>query len=317
MAPIRGVTDHVFRNLFAERFGGFDLAVAPFIAGNSSNVVKKKYVKDVWPENNPELPVVPQILSKSGKDFAVLANFLFDLGYDTVNWNLGCPYPMVANKKRGSGMLPHTDMICWFLDSAVPLLGGRMSIKLRLGWQTKEEILRLIPIFNQYPVSELIIHPRTGIQRYDGKPDLEAFEECLEIADLPVVYNGDIRTCDDFRNLFERFNGVDGWMIGRGAVSNPFLPAEIKIGKVDFEEKVLGLKRFHQTLFERYSEILSGPSHVMNKMKGLWRYFSVHFGECQKELKKIKKANQPDHYLDLVNRFFEERASVEDIAPDA
>ena len=309
MAPIKGVTDRVFRNLFAEHFTGFDLAVAPFISSKSDNIVKRKYVRDVWPENNPRLPVVPQILSKSGKDFALLANFMFDMGYDSINLNLGCPSPMVANKKRGSGMLPYTDMICWFLDSAVPQLKGRLSIKLRLGWRTKEDILRLMPIFNQYPMAELIIHPRTGVQRYDGTPDLDAFSRCLELTAHPVVYNGDIRTYDDFKYLSQRFNGVGRWMIGRGALVDPFLPMAIKSGKVGGKNSVMELKRFHQALFEHYSDILDGPSHVLNKMKGLWRYFSVQFGDCGKELKKIRKANQPNQYMDLVNRFFDSRAS--------
>ena len=135
MAPMKGFTDHLFKSLFADHFGGFDLAVAPFIASKQDHRIKRKYVKDILPENNTCMPVVPQILSKTAADFIVLANYLYDLGYDTVNWNLGCPYPMVANKKRGSGMLPYTDRIRAFLDRVIHEIHGSLSIKLRLGWK--------------------------------------------------------------------------------------------------------------------------------------------------------------------------------------
>ncbi len=187
---MKGFTDHIFRNTFAEHFGGFDLAVAPFIASKRDRIFKKKYVKDLLPENNTRLPVIPQIMSKSAEDFTVLANYLYDLGHETVNWNLGCPYPMVANKKRGSGMLPHTDRIHAFLDSVIPGIRGTLSIKIRLGWRSTDDIFRLVPVLNQYPLEELIIHPRTGIQRYDGEIDLEAFGRCVSTINHPIVYNG-------------------------------------------------------------------------------------------------------------------------------
>ena len=149
MAPMKGFTDHLFRSAFADHFGGFDLAVAPFIASKPDHRIKRKYVKDVLPENNTRMPVVPQIMSKTAADFIVLANYLYDLGYDTVNWNLGCPYPMVANKKRGSGMLPYTDRIRTFLDKVIHEIHGSLSIKIRLGWKENADIFRLLPVIDQ------------------------------------------------------------------------------------------------------------------------------------------------------------------------
>jgi tRNA-dihydrouridine synthase B len=312
MAPIRGVTDHVFRNAFAEHFGGFDLAVAPFIPSKRDNSVKKKYVRDLWPENNPAMPVIAQILSNAATDFVILANYIYDLGYQTVNWNLGCPYPMVANKKRGSGLLPHTDRIHEFLEYAIPRLKGYLSIKLRLGWQTHEDIFRLIPVLNQFPVKELIIHPRTGIQRYHGKPDLDALDQCLGQVHHPVVYNGDIRTLGDFRRLSLRFGNLDRWMIGRGAIADPFLPMTIKAGKNDVRDRAYLMKRFHDTLVDRYMVILDGPGHVLNKMKGLWQYFSLFFPDCGTALKKIKKSRTPEQYRERVEMLFDEHVEYAD-----
>ena len=310
MAPMKGFTDCVFRQVYAQHFRGFDLSIAPFIASKRDCPVRRRHVRDVWPENNTRLDVIPQILSKVATDFAAMANFLYDMGYDTVNWNLGCPSPMVASKKRGSGLLPHTDRIDAFLEDALASMQGRLSLKLRLGWETSAEIQRLLPVLNRYPLREVIIHPRTGRQAYEGRVDLDAFEACLANIDHPVVYSGDIRSLEDFKRISERFAGVSQWMIGRGLLANPFLPQIIRTGQARIEGRRLRLQQFHEALFHAYAERLKGPSHLLKKMKGLWRYLALSFEPFDRTLKKIKKSTKPENYLDVVNRFFETEAKL-------
>lgn len=305
MAPIKGLTDHLFRTVFADHFDGFDLAVAPFISSKRDHTFKPKYVKDVLPENNTALPVIPQILSNVAEDFTALANYLFDLGYDSVNWNLGCPSRTVTSKKRGAGMLPHTNLIRAFLDDAFSGIKGTISVKLRLGWTSAHDIFRLLPVLNEYPLEAVIIHPRTGIQQYKGEIDLSAFEQCLSILKHPVVYNGDIRTYDDFKRLSHRFESISRWMIGRGCLADPFLPTLIRTGDAEVPDRIQAMKRFHDDLFEEYGRVLHGPSHLLNRMKGIWRYFSFSFKDSGNTIKKINKTQSPDQYMDLVNLFFE------------
>ena len=311
MAPLRGFTDQIYRNLFSEHFGGFDRAVAPFIASTSGKRIRPKYARGLLPENNAGMPVVPQILSKSAKDFIALANCLLDMGYDTINWNVGCPYPQVTKKMRGSGLLPHADRIQAFLDEVVPsmwAMGGQLSIKTRLGQESRDDLVKLAPIFNQYPLEEVIIHARTAVQMYEGNVDLEGFEACLSILQHPVVYNGDIRSAEDLRVLSERFSNVNRWMIGRWSLVNPFLPGLIKTGQDAMGNKVERLKRFHDALYEHYAGALCGSSHLLNRMKAQWNYLSLSFRDCGKTVKKIRKSNCPEHYVELVSRFFETEA---------
>jgi tRNA-dihydrouridine synthase len=217
---------------------------------------------------------------------------------------------MVAKKKRGSGLLPYTDDIKDFLEYTCRHLKGRMSIKLRLGWRDSEDVFRLIPVLNDYPIEEVIIHPRTGLQRYDGQVDLDTFEQCLHLIDHPVVYNGDIKTIADFQRLSKRLPDISRYMIGRGCVANPFLPMEIKSPEAAVPDKIIRMKAFHGALFDAYSDLLSGPSHVMNKMKGFWKYFSLLFEDCGKSMKKIKKTRRPDEYISRVNYFFDSEARL-------
>lgn len=309
LAPIMGVTDHIYRNTFATHFSGVDLAMAPFISSVQARSIKPSYLKDLFPENNRQLPVIPQILSKDAEDFLFLAHRIFDLGYATVNWNLGCPSPTVTNKMRGSGLLPFPDLIHRFLDRVLADLQGTLSIKLRLGRHAAGEIEILWPIFNQYPISEIIIHPRLGRQLYTGNVDLDAFEQCQTLTHHRLIYNGDIRTVADFRTLCRRFPTLDSWMIGRGLLGNPCLAAEIQ----SFNNPSLKSSRdmdilhsFHEALYWQYQGILCGPAHLLAKMKGFWSYFAENFSDAGKVRKKIHKSNTLDQYLDAVHHFFDE-----------
>lgn len=309
LAPIMGVTDCIYRNTFAHFFSGVDLAMAPFISSVQARSIKPSYLKDILPENNPLLPVVPQILSKDPDDFLFLAKKIADLGYSTVNWNLGCPSPTVVNKQRGSGLLPFPELIQRFLDRLLADLPVGLSIKLRLGRYAVEEIEALWPIFNQYPLAEIIIHPRLGAQLYSGMVDLETFGRCLTSTSHRIIYNGDIRTLADFIELKARFPSIDTWMLGRGLLANPFLASEMQSFQnpsLKSNKEMDILQAFHVELYGRYQEVMCGPSHLLARMKGFWGYFAENFNRPDKVRKKIHKCNTPDQYLAAVHHLFED-----------
>ncbi|MFZ5766308.1 MAG: tRNA dihydrouridine synthase [Thermodesulfobacteriota bacterium] len=302
LAPLRGITEAPFRTLFARFFPGFDSAVAPFINTFQGCRIKPARLRDLLPENNASLPVMPQILSKNPDNFVAVARTLCELGYPVINWNLGCPWPMVANKMRGSGLLPHPDLIDAFLDKACTLPAD-ISIKTRLGRRDPHEILALLPIFNRYPLYEVIIHPRTGVQMYGGTVDLDTFAHCLEECRHPVIYNGDIVTTADYSRLAARFPRVAGWMIGRGALTDPFLPARIK-GLPLPADPLAQLAAFHDALFAQFAETQSGPGHLLGRLKGVWFYLAGSLPDGKKLLKKIQKIHRIDHYNDLMTAVF-------------
>ncbi len=308
LAPLRGFTDYIYRNTFARHFDGFDNAVTPFIPTLKTIRAKPSHLKDVLPENNLAIPVVPQIIGNNHENFIPLARQLAGLGYDTVNWNLGCPFPMVAKKQRGSGLLPYPDRIDHFLEKTVPAIPNRLSVKIRLGRKTPDEVFKLLPVLNRYPLKEIIIHPRTGVQMYSGEPDLDTFEQCLEATHHRIMYNGDINNLATFKRLAGRFEEIKHWMIGRGAIINPFLPAIIKAGKDDFTNRVERFRCFYEDLFGEYQSVFFGPGHLLERMKGFWFYFSQAFEDGRKIRKKVHRTLKLDRYMDIVERFFDENA---------
>ena len=305
LAPIRGVTDCHFRTLFNDHFPGFDAALAPFINPQRSSRFQPKQLKDLLPEKNNSLAVTPQLLHTDATDFLFLANRLHELGYSEVNWNLGCPAPMVTKKKRGSGLLPYPDAILRFLDQVIPRLPLKLSIKTRLGLMDAQELLFLLPALDAYPLSEIIIHGRLGKQLYKGVTDREGIASCLEKTTHTIAYNGDIDSQETIQELQKRFPTISRWMIGRGALANPFLAGEIK--GLTFSDKYATLESFHKELFLCYSDLLSGESHLLGRMKQLWAYLSSFFPPESNTWKRLKKCKTSAHYQDVVTNLFQNR----------
>jgi len=308
LAPLKGLTEVVFRNIFAAHFDGFDAAMAPFVTTVAADRLTEKHVQDLLPHQNTRMPIEPQILSNSADDFIFLARRLFEMGYPDVNWNLGCPFRPVTKKLRGAGLLPFPEQVDGFLDKTLRALPGRLSIKMRLGRNRPDEIFKLLPILNRYPLKEITIHPRTSRQMYGGVPDLDTFQVCLATSRHPIVYNGDITDLQSFRALAERFPSVGSWMIGRGALSNPFLPAMIRAGRNGIPAKVEKFKAFYADLFAGYQNALCGPGHLLDRMKGFWKYFAGAFKNGQELEKRIHHCFMLPRYLETVDRFFQEEA---------
>lgn len=301
LAPIQGLTEVLFRNLFSQHFPGFDAAMAPFINPQGQAQFKQKVLADVLPEHNSGLPLIPQLLHNNAENFVAMAARLEDLGYEHINWNLGCPAPMIVRKKRGSGMLPYPETIISFLEEVMPRLKARLSIKTRLGLQEPTEILDLLPRLDDFPLAEIIIHARLGRQLYRGTTDLEGFGHCQGLCRHPLVYNGDITDTAVFNDLRRRFPTVQRWMIGRGALSDPFLPAAIKgTRERSGLEKSQRIMAFHDELYDQYRQRLFGPSHLLGRMKQLWAYLIFSFPGREKVLKKIHKANSLEQYQRLM-----------------
>lgn len=303
LAPLQGFTDVTFRNVFSDHFSGVDEAVAPFISTMGQMRLKPSRIKDVDPENNKKLFVVPQILGNVAKDFIFLADHLYEMGHKKINWNLGCPHSKIAKKNRGSGLLMYPDKIDAFLDTILPKISNTLSIKLRLGRKSKDEIFNLLPILNKYPLDEIILHPRTGIQMYEGTSDHDAFEKALLCSRHALTYNGDITDLNTFHIVQKKFPYIIRFMIGRGLLSNPFLAEDIK-GVLVNKNQIDRLKKFHDDLFDNYQTIFSGPAHLTGRMKGFWRYLGPSFKDSRKQLKKILKADSITKYQDMVEVFF-------------
>lgn len=190
LAPLEGVTGYIFRNALDAYFPGTDRYFTPFIVPDQKHALRKKELRDILPENNQVKELVPQILTSDPVRFVETAKALAEYGYEEVNLNLGCPSGTVVAGGRGAGMLADVEKLDCFLDQIFRDTDLRISVKTRIGIERPEEGYTLMKIYNQYPVSEVIIHPRTRKEYYKGEPHLDVFSELLAMSKHPVCYNG-------------------------------------------------------------------------------------------------------------------------------
>jgi tRNA-dihydrouridine synthase B len=305
LAPLHGVTNRVYRAAYFRHFSGFDGALAPFVVAIRCDEAKSRHFKDLLsgPGAEPSgdagtIPVLAaQVLGDDPLAVAETAAVLGRLGYSEVNLNLGCPYSMVAKKGRGSGLLPFPDRVGAILDRLCAVPGIRASVKLRLGRSDPEDILRLIPVLNDHTLSRVIIHPRLGTQIYKGRADPEAFARAAEFCKHPVVYNGDLASRADYEALRASFPSVDSWMIGRGAIVDPFLAEELKTGACPGAMgRITRLRAWHEDLYSSYRAALCGPAHLLDKMKEVWTYLGASFPEKRRQLEAIARAKTTAEY---------------------
>lgn len=275
--------------------------MAPYIRLNGNMEIKASIRRDLLPENNHTPDLIPQIITKDAGEFLLVAETVQKLGYQELNWNLGCPYPMVAKRGMGSGLLSKPEIIDEVLHKVSEESDIRLTVKMRLGYESAHEVYEVLPVLEKYKLVNISIHPRIGKQLYKGDVDLNSFEYCLKHSSHRIIYNGDITSVQAFRKLKERFTSIDHWMIGRGLISDPFLPSMIKADTLNYpEDRIERFKEFHDSLFSSYKEALSGTKHVLLRMYQFWEYFIIAFPGSPKGLKMIRKAKDYHSYHKVV-----------------
>lgn len=309
-SPLQGFTDFRFRNAFQQFFGGIDQYIAPYIRVNGKLEIKPASERDILPANNNSLDLVPQIITKDADEFLFVARYVQKLGYKELNWNLGCPHPMIAKRGMGSGLLSMPGKIAEILSRVSAETDLQISVKMRLGYESSQEIFHVLPVLERYRLANITIHPRIGKQLYKGEVDLKAFQECLGQSSHKIFYNGDITSVQSFREMKDRFPSINHWMIGRGLIADPFLPAMIRADNPAYpENRYEVFSAFHDGLFSSYEEALSGRKHLLMKMDSFWGFFIQSFPHSPKGLKKIKKAQSLSVYREAVKQIIDNEAA--------
>lgn len=288
LGPLQGFTEREFRKVYAKHFPGFDIAVSPFIPLTTGEKIKPVHLKDVLPKEDEGMHVVPQVLGNKADQFLNMAKHLQGIGYDEINWNLGCPSRVVVKHGRGSGLLKYPDRIEEVIKHFFEESDMKLSVKLRLGYQSGDEIYQVLEMLEAYPVDSVIIHPRRGIDMYDTSADTSAFKKCLDYTKHKVVYNGDIFSYSGFQKLSSAFPTIEDWMLGRGPLKNPFLPEQIKTNKPSSNEAER-LKAFMDELFAIFRE--KKPHRWMSKVKEYFLYYAYLFENDEVVYRRITRIN--------------------------
>ena len=301
-APMEGVTGALFRAAHHRFFPGVDAYYLPFLTPTRDRRFTPRDLRQAAPEHNRGFRAVPQLLTRDAGDFCWAANALFDMGYDEINLNLGCPSGTVVAKGKGAGLLADPARLDRFLEGAFSGARGPVSIKTRLGLESPEEFPRLLEIFAKYPVSLLIIHPRVRADYYREPVRFGEFERALARYEGPVCYNGGLTAPEHCTGVLERCPGVEKLMLGRGLLANPALVRQARGGPGPEREE---LRAFHDQLYHGYLEAFHSGKNTVYHMKELWSYLGGLFPGGEGLLKQIRRAQDTAAYEQAVARLLD------------
>jgi len=297
-APLQGYTDDVYRRIHHELMGGIQTYYTPFLRMEGGGV-RSKDMRDIRPEFNEGVPVVPQIIVKSMKEFDFLTGIVEEKGYTRVDINMGCPFPLQAKHGRGSGLLAHVDIIEEMAKAIAAKSQLKFSVKMRLGWENANEWRPVLDILNSTPLEQITLHPRIGTQQYKGSVSMEVFEEFYKLCKHPLIYNGDVTSVDDIRKLEEMYPKLAGVMIGRGLLARPSLALEYASGiELSWEKRRSLLLDFHDRMKAHYETTANSETQVHSRLRLFWEYMEEELG--RKAYKKIMKAGNLKNYLSAV-----------------
>ena len=254
-APMEGMTDGILRQTHRRIFGGVDVYCLPFHKLTQSLSLLTREIRDVSPEENEGLTVLPQALTRDPGQLADWLDFISECGYAAADLNIGCPSPTVTKRGRGSGLLQDPGYLRFFFDRVFAnTLPVSLSVKTRIGYESPGEWPRLLDLLADYPLAHVSIHVRTTKEQYTGAAHPEAFGPALEKLSHPV-YNGDLRTVEDVEALVRRFPATEAVMIGRGLMADPALARRIRGGAPAGREE---LEAWYNALYEGWNSRFGG-----------------------------------------------------------
>ncbi|MBO4603021.1 MAG: tRNA-dihydrouridine synthase [Salinivirgaceae bacterium] len=303
LAPMLGLIDIPFIK-FLSKIGGFDEMFLPYMLADEKSLAHRRVLRQRLAGIDNREIIVPQLLSNSAVGFVHFANEFYELGCQKVNWNMGCPQPFVTERNRGAAMLRDLENTKALLEAVLPKLNPKLSVKIRLGYNSADEFPAIVEMFNCFEISELIVHTRTAVQQYSGYADRTTFIAEASKSKNEVVYNGDIFSVSDVQDI--QLPNLKGYMIGRGAIANPFIGLQIKGAECGdrqarFREFCLDIQNWY---FER------GTRGSFNRLKELWKYFSKAFKLENEVFAQLREVEDKQAFEQAVDRIFAEYEMV-------
>ena len=298
-APLQGFTEAVWRNVHAAVFGGIDGYYTPFLRYEHGEI-RNKDIRDVERKNNSVDNLVPQVIAATPDEMRPLLDLIANEGYNRVDINMGCSFPLQMRKRHGAGLLPYPDLVKDLMKEVVLHPEFSFSVKMRLGCNSKDEWKELMPILNDAPLRHITMHPRLGVEQYKKPVDVDAFAEFYAACKHPVIYNGDLCSLTDIHRIEQLFPALKGIMLGRGLLANPALGIEYREGRelTNSEQSNL-VRRMHDEMFRLLTPRLQGNTQFLSKMKPYWEYLLPTM--LKRDKKAILKATTIEKYMNAVN----------------
>ena len=305
MAPMAGISNSAYRTIIKEMGAG--LIVAEMVSDKAITYGNKKTI-DMLYMTDFERPISQQIFGSDVDSFCKAAKYIEkNMKPDIIDINMGCPVPKVAvSAQAGSALLKNPDKVYDIVKNVVDIVSIPVTVKIRIGWDSNHiNAVEIAKVVEKAGASAITVHGRTRAQGYSGKVDLDIIKKVKDSVSIPVIGNGDIKSCYDAKYMMD-YTNCDAVMIGRGILGNPWLIKEcveyLEDGtlpkEVTINEKFDMIKKHMDLLINTKPErvaLLEMRTHIAYYLKGI---------PGTKELKqKIFKTKTKEEIIMLLDDF--------------
>ncbi len=224
LAPMAGITDYPMRKLVASK--GIANLYSEMVAINAISRKNPKTYRIADVRNEP-YPVIVQLVGNNPDLFSEAAKLIADLGAYSIDINMGCPVKKVVGNNSGSALMKDLRLASQIIEATVKATPLKVSVKFRKGWDNNSiNAPEFAKMCEDSGASYVTIHGRTRAQGYSGAADWDIIRQVKEMVKIPVIGNGDITSPELAKKMMDETH-VDGVMVGRGALGNPWLPGQI------------------------------------------------------------------------------------------
>ena len=308
LAPMAGISNSSYRTIIKDM--GCGLIYAEMVSDKAIFYKSKKTI-DMLYMTDYERPIAQQIFGSDKESFVSSAKFIYEnMHPDIIDINMGCPVPKVAVRAQaGSALLKNPEKVYDIVSSVVKAVPIPVTVKIRSGWDEKSiNAVEIAKVIEKAGASAITVHPRTRAQGYSGKADWNIIKEVKKNVSIPVIGNGDIKTCYDAKKMLDE-TGCDAVMIGRGVLGNPWLIKEcidyLEKGAepkpVTIEEKIEMIKHHLDLLKKTKNEklaLLEIRSHATWYLKGVPNSSELRNNIC--------KSKTTEEIIELLDNFKED-----------
>ncbi len=297
LAPMAGISNSAFRRIAKEM--GVGLVVAEMVSDKAIFYGSKKTI-DMLYMKEEERPISQQIFGSDKDSFVYAAKYILEtMKPDIIDINMGCPVPKVATRAQaGSALLKNPNKVYEIVKAIVDAVNVPVTVKIRSGWDEKSiNAVEIAKVIEKAGASAITVHPRTRSQGYSGKADWNIIKQVKDAVNIPVIGNGDIKSCYDAKRMLDETN-CDAVMIGRGLLGNPWLIRDCidylnnkKIKEVSILDRLnMVLKHFNYLLEfkEEKIAVLEMRTQVCYYLKGISKEYKQKFMQINSKEEFIK-----------------------------